>query len=111
MGSKTTLYNVEDNGDPNKDLDVASDETETQYLIKWKLWSHIHNTWETESTLNEQKANGLKKLENYKKRMDELNEWCVVQPSILHCSSLPSKIDWEEGILKARVLSVDISQA
>ncbi len=48
---------------------------ETQYLIKWKGWSHIHNTWESQQTLNDQKANGMKKVENFIKRQAELDEW------------------------------------
>ncbi|KAK2151763.1 hypothetical protein LSH36_352g00014 [Paralvinella palmiformis] len=71
-GSKTTLYNVQESDDPDKDDDGP---TETQYLIKWKGWSHIHNTWESENTLREQKVNGLKKLENFMKREEELAEW------------------------------------
>ena len=45
------------------------------YLIKWKKWAHIHNTWESEESLLEQKANGMKKLENAKKKHDEIEEW------------------------------------
>ncbi|KAI0207728.1 Chromodomain-helicase-DNA-binding protein 1 [Lamellibrachia satsuma] len=73
VGSKTTFYNVQDNGDPNESLETT--ETETQYLIKWKSWAHIHNTWELEAGLVDQKINGLKKLENFKKRDDDLREW------------------------------------
>lgn len=66
-------------GDPNtmplKEGEV--EEFETQYLIKWKGWSHIHNTYETEAALREQKVNGIKKLENFIKRNDEIREWLV----------------------------------
>ncbi|KAL3867259.1 hypothetical protein ACJMK2_044474 [Sinanodonta woodiana] len=72
-GGKTTIYNVEENGDPN--VIGENDETEVQYLIKWKGWAHIHNTWENEATLREQKVNGLKKLDNYIRKNDELKEW------------------------------------
>ena len=48
---------------------------ETQYLVKWKNWSHIHNTWESMTTLTEQKVNGMKKVENFCKREDEINAW------------------------------------
>ncbi|XP_076465125.1 chromodomain-helicase-DNA-binding protein 1-like isoform X2 [Babylonia areolata] len=109
-GSKTTDYNVQENGDPNtsgssintSQVDVVEGEgegdkpkeesrdrkekegeegkekggkTEKQYLIKWKGWAHIHNTWETLSSLQEQKVNGLKKLENYIKKEEEIDEW------------------------------------
>ena len=48
---------------------------ETQYCVKWKNWAHIHNTWETADSLFGQKVNGLKKLENYIKRAEEVTEW------------------------------------
>jgi chromodomain-helicase-DNA-binding protein 1 len=74
-GSKTTVYNVMDNGDPNTDFDPSKDEGETQFLIKWRSWSHIHNTWESEAMLREQKINGIKKLENFQKKAMELDAW------------------------------------
>ncbi|XP_034324831.2 chromodomain-helicase-DNA-binding protein 1 isoform X1 [Magallana gigas] len=74
-GSKTTIYNVQDNGDPNDGVDPATEETEKQFLIKWKNWAHIHNTWESYKTLKEQKVHGLKKLDNYIKKQDEIREW------------------------------------
>lgn len=76
-GHKTTLYNVRENSDPNLTplKEGEKEEKETQYLIKWKGWSHIHNTWETEASLREQKVNGIKKLENFMKREAEIKEW------------------------------------
>ncbi|XP_046403987.1 chromodomain-helicase-DNA-binding protein 1 isoform X3 [Ischnura elegans] len=80
-GGITTIYAVEENGDPNKDFDPEDDEQcEVQYLIKWKGWSHIHNTWESEQSLKDQKCydfqvKGLKKLENFVKREEELRYW------------------------------------
>lgn len=56
-GGSTTIYAVEDNGDPNQDFDIKDpQQCEEQYLIKWKGWSHIHNTWESEQTLKDQKV-------------------------------------------------------
>ncbi|GFS24820.1 chromodomain-helicase-DNA-binding protein 1, partial [Elysia marginata] len=76
-GHKTTLYNCKENGDPNLSpvKEGESLEKETQYLIKWKGWSHIHNTWETEASLREQNVNGLKKLENFMKKEEEIKDW------------------------------------
>ena len=71
------MYNVDKEGDPNADLKMETDETEPQYLIKWKGWSHMHNTWESDATLHEQKVNGLKKLENYQKKEHDINLWYV----------------------------------
>ena len=74
-GHRTTIYNVQDHGDPN--IKDETQETEVQYLIKWQNWSHLHNTWETEENLVNQNVNGLKKLDNFKKKELELDEWCV----------------------------------
>ena len=57
------------------DPDPAKEPTEIQYFIKWRGWSHLHNTWESERTLNEQLVKGMKKLENFKKREDDINTW------------------------------------
>ncbi|KAG1660273.1 Chromodomain-helicase-DNA-binding protein 1 [Nymphon striatum] len=62
-GSDTTIY--ASNSDPNNDFNPENEEAETQYLIKWKNWSYIHDTWETEETLKEQAVKGMKKLQNY----------------------------------------------
>ncbi|XP_050433310.1 chromodomain-helicase-DNA-binding protein 1 isoform X2 [Adelges cooleyi] len=73
VGNITTMYAVENNGDPN--TDCPPDEKETQYLIKWKGWSHIHNTWESMNSLQAQKVKGLKKIDNFVKREDSVKSW------------------------------------
>ncbi|XP_015190344.1 PREDICTED: chromodomain-helicase-DNA-binding protein 1 isoform X4 [Polistes dominula] len=73
-GNVTTIYAVEENGDPNP-KNLSSEETEKQYLIKWKGWSHIHNTWESEDSLKAQKVKGLKKLDNFIKRERDIKQW------------------------------------
>uniref|UniRef100_A0A8C2XSK1 Chromodomain helicase DNA binding protein 2 n=1 Tax=Cyclopterus lumpus TaxID=8103 RepID=A0A8C2XSK1_CYCLU len=72
-GASTTGYSVQENGDPGEGFDPENDEGETHYLIKWKGWSYIHNTWESMDSLLQQKVKGLKKLDNYKKKQEELN--------------------------------------
>lgn len=75
-GNQTTIYEVEENGDPNNGTEENDkDNTENQFLIKWKGWSHIHNTWESEDSIKEQKVKGVKKLENYIKREREIEIW------------------------------------
>lgn len=77
-GNKTTIYaNEEANGASS---DVADDSkhgkaTEQQYLIKWTGWSYIHCTWESDETLREQKVKGMKKLENYIKKEEDISHW------------------------------------
>jgi chromodomain-helicase-DNA-binding protein 1 len=71
-GLETAPYQVEANGDPN---DESAEEKELQFLTKWKGWSHLHNTWETEESLKEVKAKGIKKLENYLKKEEEIRLW------------------------------------
>ena len=53
----------------------SEEETSTHFLIKWKGWSHLHNTWESKDTLQQQNVKGMKKLENYMKRMEEIKNW------------------------------------
>ena len=74
-GSKTTIYNMEDLGDFNSNFDSNKEVVESQYLIKWEGWSHLHNTWESKETLSEQKVKGMKKLENFIKRQEEIKYW------------------------------------
>uniref|UniRef100_A0A673JYM9 Chromodomain-helicase-DNA-binding protein 2-like n=1 Tax=Sinocyclocheilus rhinocerous TaxID=307959 RepID=A0A673JYM9_9TELE len=83
-GASTTLYAIEENGDPGADFDPEKDEGETQFLIKWKGWSYIHSTWESVDSLSQQKVKGMKKLENFKKKNEELNAWSVL--SEMPCS-------------------------
>ncbi|XP_032571740.1 chromodomain-helicase-DNA-binding protein 1 isoform X1 [Drosophila sechellia] len=78
-GNQTTIYAIEENGfDPHAGFDEkqSSDaETESQFLIKWKGWSYIHNTWESEATLRDMKAKGMKKLDNFIKKEQEQACW------------------------------------
>ena len=70
------MYYIEANDDPNADLDPENEETEMHYLIKWKNWAHIHNTWESETSLKDQKIKkGIKKLDNFIQREKEISEW------------------------------------
>lgn len=74
-GSATTVYAVEADGDPNANFNSNKEAGDFQYLIKWKNWAHIHNTWETEETLKLQNVKGMKKLDNFKKKDQEKRKW------------------------------------
>ncbi|XP_063820135.1 chromodomain-helicase-DNA-binding protein 1 isoform X2 [Pseudophryne corroboree] len=74
-GGTTTIYAVEADGDPNAGFDKTKEAGEIQYLIKWKGWSSIHNTWETEETLKQQNVKGMKKMDNYKKKEQDKKRW------------------------------------
>ncbi|XP_045216418.2 chromodomain-helicase-DNA-binding protein 1-like isoform X4 [Mercenaria mercenaria] len=73
-GERTTIYNIEENGDLNLSLPEDTPK-EIQFFIKWKNWAHIHNTWESEENLRQMKINGIKRLDNYIKKMEEVDEW------------------------------------
>ncbi|XP_072837689.2 chromodomain-helicase-DNA-binding protein 2 isoform X2 [Pogona vitticeps] len=74
-GASTTVYATEASGDPCAGFDPENEEGEAQYLIKWKGWSYIHSTWESEDSLQQQKVKGMKKLENFKKKEEEIKQW------------------------------------
>ncbi|XP_062869656.1 chromodomain-helicase-DNA-binding protein 1 isoform X2 [Trichomycterus rosablanca] len=74
-GATTTVYAVEADGDPNANFIPNKQPGDVQYLIKWKGWSHIHNTWETEETLKLQNVKGMKKLDNFKKKEQDKRKW------------------------------------
>lgn len=69
------MYAVEADGDPNANFNPNKEAGEQQYLFKWKGWSHIHNTWETEETLKLQNVKGMKKLDNFKKKESDKKKW------------------------------------
>ncbi|XP_066211753.1 chromodomain-helicase-DNA-binding protein 2 isoform X1 [Saccopteryx leptura] len=114
-GAATTVYAVEANGDPSGDFDPEQDEGEVQYLIKWKGWSHIHSTWESEESLHQQKVKGLKKLENFKKKEDEIKQWLgKVSPEdveYFNCQQeLASELNKQYQIVE-RVIAVKTSKS
>lgn len=77
-GEMTTVYNIEIHGDPNLDNDpskLESNQKELQFLIKWKSQSYLHNSWESEKTLQELNPKCIKKIEFYWKRQEDLKAW------------------------------------
>ena len=75
-GAATTIYNLDRDGDPNADVDsVPDDQKEQQFLIKWKGRSYLHNTWESEEQAKQQGVKGLKKIENYLKKEEDIRLW------------------------------------
>lgn len=72
-GNTTTLYNCRIEHDPNEGFDPAKEEGEVMYLIKWRGWSHIHSTWETEASLTNPDrgcpVDGLRRLYVYQDLM------------------------------------------
>lgn len=90
-GYDTCVYNVAENGDPNTDFDPEKEPGETQFLIKWVGWAHLHNTWETRQSLLDINAKGLKKLENYVRwwvLWGQNYDWWVLCAALSNISSL-----------------------
>lgn len=54
--------------------DPTDPKTGLKYYVKWKDYSHLHNTWETYEELTSGKYKGTKRLENYIKK-DVLLDW------------------------------------
>ena len=47
----------------------------TEYLIKWSNWSHLHNTWDTEASLLNLGVKGIKKVSLYDQKCEEELLW------------------------------------
>jgi hypothetical protein len=77
-GPSTTIYNIDDYGDPNVNYN-GDDETqldgEQQFLIKWKNWSHLHNTWESHTSLQQSHVKNSRILENFLKQHEQTRLW------------------------------------
>ncbi|KAH8584872.1 CHD3 with 2x chromodomains plus SNF2 Atpase [Cryptosporidium sp. chipmunk genotype I] len=44
----------------------------TEYKIKWMGYSHLHNTWESAESLMSEGVSGLRRLENFQKKMADM---------------------------------------
>ena len=72
-GNQTILYNDTAQSQRDANATPTRDEpTERQYLIKWTNWSNLHNTWESHESLKALNCSGMRKLENFIKRHDEV---------------------------------------
>lgn len=77
-GPSTTIYNVEEFGDPNANYngdDETQSDGEEQFLIKWKNWSHLHNTWESRASLQQAHVKSSRILENFLKQHEQTRLW------------------------------------
>jgi len=77
-GESTMIWTVKEHGDPNQTLET--EDLEDQYWIKWKGWSHLNNTWESQTTLDAKKkgnleVKGLRRLINYQVKVADYNMW------------------------------------
>ena len=77
-GDSTMFWTVKTEGDPNESLET--EDREDQYYIKWKGWSHINNTWESQQSLDAKKkgtteVKGIRRLYNYQQKISEFNSW------------------------------------
>lgn len=63
---------------PSKLVDPNSGTDHMMFLVKWKGWSHIHNTWNTMEELA--KFHGYNKLKTYLKKLDDHNEIYAMWP-------------------------------
>jgi chromodomain-helicase-DNA-binding protein 1 len=77
-GPSTTIYNIDECGDPNANYngdDETQSDGEQQFLIKWKNWSHLHNTWESHSSLQQAHVKTSRILENFLKQHEQTRLW------------------------------------
>ncbi|CAG8646006.1 20720_t:CDS:10 [Gigaspora margarita] len=81
--------------DPNESEDPR---TNMEFLIKWKGWSHMHDTWETYENLKDLKLKGFKKLENYIKNY--LADQRLLSESPEDKETLDVKMEMARDVLK-----------
>ncbi|CAF1316213.1 unnamed protein product, partial [Didymodactylos carnosus] len=100
-GPPTTVYNIDEFGDVNQDYDeqTQAENGEEQYLIKWKNWSHLHNTWESKLTLEQAHVKGLKVLDNYLKLYEQARKWRSVKANIEEIESYECQQEQNELLL------------
>ncbi|CAG8480149.1 19272_t:CDS:10 [Racocetra persica] len=77
-------------------LDMQDPKLNMEFLIKWKGWSHMHNTWETYENL--QGLKGFKKLENYIKNY--LADQRMLSESPEDKETLDVKMEMARDVLK-----------
>jgi chromodomain-helicase-DNA-binding protein 1 len=98
-----------DEGQEPMDTVAASQETETQFLIKWVGRSHLHNTWETSQELVEMNLKSLKKLDNFLKREEIKAAWKqVVSPEDVEFAECQDELNQEllkEHLLLERIVA------
>lgn len=80
------IYHIVDTSENGGEMEL-----ERQFLIKWLGWSHLHNTWESENSLKLCNAKGLKKIDNYMKRLRDIEEWLVSTVEVLLKFNLESR--------------------
>lgn len=77
-GNPTTMYNTLLEKDLNSGFNPDQEQGELQFLIKWRNWSFIHSTWETEFSLRNLERGatviGIQKLQKYQALMKEKKE-------------------------------------
>ncbi|RIB11219.1 SNF2 family N-terminal domain-containing protein [Gigaspora rosea] len=81
--------------DPNEPEDPRMN---MEFLIKWKGWSHMHDTWETYENLKDLKLKGFKKLENYIKNY--LADQRLLSESPEDKETLDVKMEMARDVLK-----------
>ncbi|XP_008485471.1 chromodomain-helicase-DNA-binding protein 1-like, partial [Diaphorina citri] len=92
VGSITTAYYIEEHGDANADCDINDKEgTEEQFLIKWKGWSHIHNTFDSWEDFEKEHDNAANK--GYTKLHKQLEPFILRRVKKDVEKSLPAKVE------------------
>jgi chromodomain-helicase-DNA-binding protein 1 len=76
-------WTVKFNGDPNETLET--EELEQQFLIKWKGWSHINNTWESEKSIGRRIVKKIELVQSYCNESSHCSRYVPVIVTIVSC--------------------------
>ena len=76
-----------------------------EFFVKWRHWSHLHNSWDTRETLFQ--LAGYKRVKNYIKRMEALDrKRSVLSREELELLDVERQLEYEMSLQHSKARSL-----